>query len=107
MAFCGGRLGAETAELWCGGEKSATSRVSINADKSFPRNTSTFESERHVSEGAPNRARLLFMYSDWPVEGLRGSAEKGTLRSLFMYWNNPAAGISADHKASGSRNRDT
>ena len=35
MAFCGGRLGAETAELWCGGEKSATPRVSINADKSF------------------------------------------------------------------------
>ena len=73
-------------DFGAGGEKSKCAEkieFSINANKSFPRNTSTIsKSERHVSEGASVWAHFLFMYSDLPVLGLRGSARRGSALSF-------------------------
>lgn len=59
--------------------------LSINANKSFSRNTSNFSlQERHVSGDAPIWAHCLSLCSCRPLDGLRLSAWED-VRSFFMH----------------------
>ena len=65
MAFCGGRLGAETAELWCGGRNPLRRELASTLTSRFLGNTSTVSNtERHVGGDAPDEGAFsFFVYS--------------------------------------------
>ena len=88
MAFCGGRLGAETAELWCGGRNPLRRELaSTLTSRSVEILPLFFNFERHVSGGVPIRAHFLFMYSWFSLYQGYGRVQKRESALYFYAWD--------------------
>ena len=107
MAFCGGRLGAETAELWCGGRNPLRRELASTLTSRSHGILQLFKEQRHVSGDAPLWAHFPFMYCSGLLQGFVGVQKRGNCALFFMHRIFRRRDMSANRKASDSRIKTT
>ena len=107
MAFCGCRLGAETVELWCGGRNPLRRELASTLTSRSHGILQLFKEQRHVSGDAPLWAHFSFMYCSGLLQGFVGVQKRGNCALFFMHRIFRRRDMSANRKASDSRNRES